>query len=156
MFAQGRGRWAVSQKPMMIRNLYFVVGDQNKKQTNKPGEDSNHCQKWPQCQQLVNSVQGLLLVCSARRWSMVSPWHWRVQEADLCPHSLLSHPVEDKGILREGETGQYFCLFTKSWLQPLVPKLSYETTRKTVYRHANLSLINYTQPTINWLSLTKG
>ena len=29
---------------MMIRNFYFVVGDQNK-QTNKPGEDSNRCQK---------------------------------------------------------------------------------------------------------------
>ena len=55
------------------RNVrWFEVEDQNK-QTNKPGEDSNHCQKWPQCQQLVNSAQGLLLVCSARRWSMASP-----------------------------------------------------------------------------------
>ena len=58
------------QFPRNVR--WSEVEDQNK-QTNKPGEDSNHYQKWPQCQQLVNSAQGLLLVCSARRWSMASP-----------------------------------------------------------------------------------
>ena len=65
-----RRRWVGRQFPRNVR--WSEVEDQNK-QTNKPGEDSNHCQKWPQCQQLVNSAQGLLLVCSARRWSMASP-----------------------------------------------------------------------------------
>ena len=65
-----RRRWVGRQFPRNVR--WSEVEDQNK-QTNKPGEDSNHYQKWPQCQQLVNSAQGLLLVCSARRWSMASP-----------------------------------------------------------------------------------
>ena len=142
--------------PHEKEEIYILLLEIKTKQSNKPGEDSSHCQKWPQCQQLVNWAQGLLLACSARRWSMASPWHWRVQEADLCPHSLWYHPVEDKGILCEEETNHYFCVFTSSWLHPLIPKLSWEITGKTVYKHVNLSLINYTQPTINWLSLTKG
>ena len=68
---------------------------------NRPDAGSSHCQRLRLYQQLVSSTPSLQLVCSVRRWSKESPWHWTGTAAGLCLHSWWCRPGADKEILQK-------------------------------------------------------